>query len=317
MYSVVIVDYNTICLTMEYIEKCLQSILCKEKLHFVIIDNLPDSRSVDIIAKEYNKDISDISNEKWKIYQISHEKTEIILVCTGKNLGYAKGNNIGIEISADLWEDEYLIITNNDIDFPYSLEIYNMRKVIEDNKDVAIVGPHIVDSYGREQGPYSEKSAWELLFKQNMYILPELIFGFHWKGMTDYDGMSRRCYWVSGCFMLASRKRLEQCGNFDENTFLYAEEMILSERLKRKGYCQYFYNDLKVVHFSSQTIDKVFKNLEAYEEIFKSQVYYFRKYKNSNRIVLLLAKIHFKIVKGLFYTMRFIRRTLSPKKNNG
>jgi GT2 family glycosyltransferase len=56
-----------------------------------------------------------------------------------------------------------------------------------------------------------------------------------------YETEERPCYWVSGCFMIIKSIDYINAEYFDENTFLYGEEMILAERLKKINRSMYFF----------------------------------------------------------------------------
>ena len=78
---------------------------------------------------------------------------------------------------------------------------------------------------------------------------------------------------------------------FDENTFMYAEEMILSERLKRHGYQVYFCNDIEVIHAHGDSVNKVEDRSEPVKWSHESISYYFGKYRGTSEVVLFLGRL--------------------------
>ena len=58
---------------------------------------------------------------------------------------------------------------------------------------------------------------------------------------------------ISGCFMLMPRQVLEQVGLFDEEFFMYGEDLDLCLRIKRAGYRVYYYPATTVVHYKGQS----------------------------------------------------------------
>ena len=96
-------------------------------------------------------------------------------------------------------------------------------------------------------------------------------------------------YKVMGSFMFMKSEIFFKCGMMDKSTFLYFEENILAERLKRIGKGVYYYPGVEVVHAHSQTIGKYtsFKRQRNY--MFKSGAYYFKTYRNTSSALILLA----------------------------
>ena len=96
MIGIIILTYNN----WEETKRCIESIVNfppEEDYHIYCIDNGSSVRSPFDFEKQYGKQI-------------------LTLICTGKNLGYAAGNNVGIK---EALQDgcEWLVISNNDIVF--------------------------------------------------------------------------------------------------------------------------------------------------------------------------------------------------------
>jgi GT2 family glycosyltransferase len=61
--------------------------------------------------------------------------------------------------------------------------------------------------------------------------------------------------WISGAFIMVKKEAIEQAGFFDEDFFLYAEEVEWCSRLKKVGkLC--IYGDLHIIHLEGATINK-------------------------------------------------------------
>ncbi len=302
MYSVIIVDYNSIKITMAYIKTCLEKIAEKARLHFVVVDNMPHSRSRHILETEMQLSLTEKAYRGMTVLCAEYEGAQVRVILTQKNLGYAKGNNVGIAFSEKEWADSYILISNNDIEFCGKISLDDLRRVLEEDDRIAAVGPHIEDTKGNLQGPYQAETAWNSLVARPVRVLAELVFGRkeQQKGAIQVSYPSGEYYWISGCFFLGVREKLKQVGNFDEKTFLYGEEMILSERLKTRGYAMYYVDDIRLVHRGSETIARSFKDFEAEEALYKSLYYYYKNYRNTSIFILLLSKMSFSAVKALF-----------------
>lgn len=303
MYSIVIVDYNSIKETMEYINRCIECIFEQEDIRFIVVDNYPESETANIINADGYKIVLELQS-RWRGMNLlctKYRNHQVHFLITGRNVGYAKGNNYGIAYSRTMWKDEYVLITNNDIFFPEKLSLNEIRNFMKKSKEIAIVGPKIMGVDGQVQSPYRRLGAYYMLFWSPFLILLSKLFliKVHNKAL-DYDGKSKKCYWLSGCFFMADSKKLENVGDFDDGTFLYAEEMILSERLKQYGFVPYYYDDISVIHLGSNTINRYFNNIEAEETMFNSYLHYFERYRGINRLVIVLARLHFSLIKLSF-----------------
>lgn len=110
--------------------------------------------------------------------------------------------------------------------------------------------------------------------------------------------------------MLVDNFKMKEVDFFDENTFLYAEEPIIAERLKKKNYQIAYYDSIYVKHLHGQTT-ALLKNKNKLLIELDSLLYYFREYKDFNKFELLLIKYgylwdHF----VLRPTIRFIKNTI-------
>jgi GT2 family glycosyltransferase len=96
--------------------------------------------------------------------------------------------------------------------------------------------------------------------------------------------------------MVVDNNKLKEIDFFDENTFLYAEEPILSEKLIKKGYKTAYYNGVRIRHLHGFST-KTFGNLKRFQLNLSSDLYYFSKYRNFSKTRLFLIKfagyIHF------------------------
>ena len=160
-------------------------------------------------------------------------------VFTGKNLGFAKSVNIGIQISCG----KYLLILNPDtilLDNNISLFL----QYIENNSGVGIIAPMLVNTDGEIQDSYRS-------FITPFLFISRVISRFvHKTGKQildkrDYDSI-QTADWVSGACMLVRREAIEKVGVMDERYFLYMEDM---------DWCKRFWdNDLKVVYWPRMVI---------------------------------------------------------------
>jgi GT2 family glycosyltransferase len=69
---------------------------------------------------------------------------------------------------------------------------------------------------------------------------------------------------VVGADMFIKRTVFEEAGGFDENIFLYEEELELQYRLQQKGYTQFVINEKSIIHLEGQSSDSWFKRRNSF-----------------------------------------------------
>lgn len=306
MISVVLVDYNSIEKTLDYIDHLNEFFMDSNLFNFIIVDNSNNFDNFNLLEKrtEFINIVDDI--EQIDIYDciknikvLKYKNKKIIAINSSKNLGYAKGNNLGALASKILLKDEYYLFSNNDLILNSHSNIREVLEIFIHNPNVAIIGPKIIGIDKKEQSPRKELNIYNQVI---FYYLNLAFFTRLNKKISniDYSGKSKYTYWVSGCFMIVDKNKFLKCGMFDENTFLYAEEMILSERLKRIGYSTYFYNNLEIIHNHGSTTKNTFSFIQNNRLSFESNLYYFEKYKVCSFFEKILSKLAFNIFKLVY-----------------
>lgn len=302
MFTTIIVDYCSMDRTVNCINGYMKKIKGVIDYHFVIVDNSPTNKGLKYLYKCFDF-IENMLLQGLKVSCFKYGSATIAYYYSHENLGYAKGNNIGALIAEVLFHDKYFLISNNDLFIQNSFDWEVIEALFETDQRIAVVGPHIVGYDGKPQSPHKKVSSFKMLFlyywlKTSTY---ESISDL------DYNQQSKYCYRVMGSFMFVKAKTFLGVGGFDENTFLYAEEMILSERLEKKGYRTYFYNDITVVHGHEVEKHDVEKLIRGRKIMFESCSYYFRKYRNLNEFIIILAKLNFNLTmsfRKLFWKIR-------------
>ena len=304
MYTMIVIDFNSMNKTIRYVEEFRKQCNNHDLIHFMIVDNSPKEQNADFLKLEYElKKIIEIDLYKINIY--IKRNCKIYYCYANENLGYAKGNNLGARLSKIIWNDSYYIFSNNDLSLTSKFDAYIFDEIFKNNEDIAVIGPRIIGEDGKEQSPHKRVSAFSRLIAYYWFYR----WPFRWKPDYDYDGCSKYCYRVMGCFMLVKAKCFELVGGFDPKTFLFAEEQILSERLKKKDYKTYFYNDWTLIHEHGASIRKNDSVLKSEQWAFDSICYYYRKYRNMSYVFMFFAKVNFilyKLIAIFIYKLKIL-----------
>lgn len=287
--AVIILNWNRSEQTTELINNYMQ-VEKNIELCFIIVDNrssdeerkklLDYSKSNDFIVLE-EKDLNKSNFDQ------NHMKYTIFL---NENYGYAIGNNYGLKMAKQLGFT-YSLISNNDIIIEKPL-IELLMNELEADKQLALIGPKIIGIDGEQQGPYNKPTLfdqfWVPLFLPFFMIINKLTVNSITKKLAVKN--ERYPYRVMGCFMLLKTDIMDEVGYFDENTFLYAEELILSEKLIAKGYKTGYNPNVYIKHmhgFSTEDLG----NRKKFNLNLQSDLYYFKKYRNYSNFKLFLIKI--------------------------
>ena len=211
--GVVILNYNAYQETI----RCAESILTQKKvnLHLVIVDN--GSRNESLL----------------KLKECFKEQRSVTIFSSEENLGFAKGNNIGIS-----WLQkqgiEFIFVANSDVLFSTDDILYTMLSKYE--KGTALLNPVVknLDGTAAVRIEYKKKFLYlrlmktfiKALFEQNKISTDqkEKASDINEKKNSDRYGIQHSIYTVTGCaFMLTPDFFRYYKGLFPE-TFLYGEE---------------------------------------------------------------------------------------------
>ena len=317
-FSLIVVDICTISETIRFIKDLRTYTDPVKAIHVVVVDNYAHSDAEDDLREAFGKGIKrcvDVPGRDTGL-SISVFECEKIIVgyyCADENLGYARGNNIGTQIADSLFDDEYYLISNNDIYFEERVPIEKWLEVFPKDKSIAAIGPKVIDTKGNSQSPNIKMSPfyWLIYRPWHSLLLSKFI-----PVKTDVDwgaNKNGKVYRVMGSFMFIKKEPFVESGRFDDKTFLYFEEPILAERFKVKGYTFYYYNDYRVIHKHGYTTRKIKEKSRNYRMLidaeFESAIYYCRKYLNTSRTMIAFAVINYRLRLPLYALREVLAKT--------
>jgi GT2 family glycosyltransferase len=102
--------------------------------------------------------------------------------------------------------------------------------------------------------------------------------------------------WVSGACILTTKSLFEKMGGFDEDIFMYMEEIDLLYRAKKKGYTTYFYNKAQFIHLGSASSGgKTYPILQVYNGF----LYFYNKHHKGLSVSILKGMLQLKALISL------------------
>lgn len=296
MVGVVLIDYNSQERTVKYIQDIIHA-SDTEIGKIVVIDNSPEDRNYsDMIAqlKEIGvESISDTNAHEFDgIKQITigmFDKTQIILVNSKSNSGFAKANNMGLNLLKQFEPEhkmKYVLFSNSDIQFKNDeLSLSMLIDDLSQKPDAGIIGPKVIGLDGKIQSPCRYLSLYQRWLRT--CILWPLSLKWKRKIKETLEPLELSVvYRIIGAFILADIARFELVGGFDEKTFLFAEELILAERCKQNNLKVYCDPKVEIVHEGGYTVGSL-KNKEVrnrkLRNMFTSDLYYYEMYIGVNK----------------------------------
>ena len=280
MLGIVIVSYKNFKGTVDFITKELKKITLPWKV--VVVDNCSDS----ILGEKLAEACNGICVQKQEV--ITDTNKSVFVLPVKENLGFARGNNLGAYFLIRNFNCEHLLFTNDDILIEEPDGIQKMIDFLNQNENIGAIGPRVIGIDGFDQSPHcriitpARQLGWKLLpflRKKNKKDSNDIVVS----PKPSY------CYWVSGCFFIMKSKDFTSVQGFDPATFLYAEEVILAERLKKIKKREYFYSETYITHFGGCSTKSI-ENKQLKRILKESNCIYYQKYLHCNPIIVWLYK---------------------------
>lgn len=226
-----------------------------------------------------------ISFEKKKEVQEQFSNVEIL--CTGSNLGYGAGNNFGLKQV----NTKYALILNPDIICSDSF-FSNIDKYLNGNIDFSLIG-----------SVYTEHTNYNPAGFFNNKDLKDAKFIDEFK-LYEVD-------WIAGHTILVNLDKFSEKNIFDENFFLFFEELDLCKNVKDRNEKIFMSSTLKVNHLgwkSSFAADKKFEieSIKLRNWHYLWSMFYYNK-KNYGYIFALkksLSRLFRSIVRIIYYSIK-------------
>lgn len=309
MYTLILLDFNSADDTIAFINQCRKTLESQGVSHYVFVENGNEAGVTEKLTACYGCGTQVYLPEiAQPLLSFKAEGMELYYCYSGGNIGYAKGNNLGAQIAKAVWDDPYYIFSNNDLVFEKKPDFRIIHKLFEEEPSIGVVGPRIIGLDGRPQSPHKWSPAYKrlILFYWRLLFTP-LRDAIRARRKTAPQSVPAKqtpsgfCDWIMGCFMFVRAKAFFDAGMFDPNTFLFAEEMILSRRMEAIGCKVWYCNEMEVLHFHAKSTLKAISVFKRRQIDFESVWYYYKTYVHTSGALLTLAKWNFALHRILFF----------------
>lgn len=228
--SIIILNYNTGGL----FKKCLLSIekiKTDFKFEVVVVDNGSEDESCLMVKKDF----------PW-----------VNLIENKKNLGFSKGNNIGIRRA----KGKYILLLNSDT-VVNKKAISEMVEFMEKNKKVGAATCRVLledgslDPACHRGFPTPWNAFCYFLGLEKLFPKSKVFAGYH----LGYLPMNKthEIDSLTGAFYFVRKKVIDEVGLLDEDYFMYGEDLDWSYRIKKTGWKIMYVPKAEIVHFKKRS----------------------------------------------------------------
>jgi len=216
--------------------------------------------------------IVDSASHDSTVQRVRDMYPHVILLAQDDNVGFTKGNNIGLREA----HGRHLFLLNPDTEIVGDV-IPRLIEYLDENEAVGIVGPHTLNTDGTTQSSKRRFHNRMTGFFESTWLQPfapkTLLQDFYAEDIAD-DAIAP-VDWVQGSALMARREVYEQIGGLDEGYIMYSEEMDWCKQAKDAGWQVYYVGDVQIIHHGGKSSDQA----GAWKHIHfqKSKLRYFRK----------------------------------------
>ena len=253
--SVIILNYNV----RYFLEQCVLSVqkaLEGIDSEIIVIDNASSDASCEMMKTKF---------------------PHIKLIENKDNLGFPKGNNIGVAQA----KGEYICILNPDtvVAEDTFFKILNSQLVTR-NSQLGIIGCKLIDGAGNflpesKRGVPTPWVAFTKIF--GLYKISNYFGKYYSQHLSENE--SGKVDILVGAFMLMKRELYLEVGGFDENCFMYSDDIDLSYLVLKTGKSNYYFHETSVIHYKGESTVRDGTYMKRFREAM--QFFYKKHFKKS------------------------------------
>ncbi len=249
--SIIIVSWNV----RDLLRECLQSVAVGQgelDLEVIVVDSASADGSPQMVMAEF----------PW-----------VDCVTCAENVGFPKGNNIGLERA----HGRNLLLLNPDTiihDDALSL----MVGFLDTHPDVGLISPQLLNNDGTVQSSRRRFPTLKIAFFESTwlegYAPDSLLQNFYALDLADAE--TADVDWVTGACMMTRRDVVQVVGGMDEAYFMYSEELDWCRRIKEAGWRIVYLPAAQVTHYVGKSSEQAVT--QRHINFNRAKLRYYRKY---------------------------------------
>ncbi len=210
------------------------------------------------------KAIENLEAEVWVVDNASSDNSIAYLqpmfpwvkfIANLKNAGFAKANNqVLLQCSG-----KYVLFLNPDTLIPED-SLTKCIAFMETSREAGALGVRMIDGSGtflpesKRSFPSPLTSFYKLAGLSRLFPASRVFSRYSLAYLDEFK--NHEVDVLSGAFMLAKKNVLIELKGFDEDFFMYGEDIDLSYRIQKSGYKNYYFSESTIIHFKGESTRK-------------------------------------------------------------
>jgi len=233
--------------------------------------------------------------------------SEVQFIWNKSNVGFARANNQALKIA----KGENILFLNPDTIVPedcFEKCIYFIEK------NNCALGIKMLDGSGnflkesKRAFPSPLTSLFKLSGLAKLFPHSKTFSRYHLGHLNQNE--NHEVDVLAGAFMMIPKNILDKVGGFDEDFFMYGEDIDLSFRIQKAGFKNFYFSESCILHFKGESTRK--GSLNYVKMFYTAMSIFVKKHYGSNRSRLFSASIHIAIFTRA--SLSAIARLLKPAK---
>lgn len=264
--SIIILNYNV----RYFLEQCIKSVQAASKAidaEIIVVDNNSQDDSAAMMQQLF---------------------PAVLYIENKENLGFPKGNNIGVQQA----KGKYICILNPDTVVAEDTFL-KILTLYESKSKLGIVGCHLINGRGgflpeSKRGiPTYWRSFMKITGMYKFFPSSTVVNGYYAAHLPqDKNGAVEV---LVGAFMFMPKALYLELGGFDERFFMYVEDTDLSYASLKAGYENYYFAETTSIHYKGESTDKDLEYVKRFHH--GTQVFYEKHFRKSYVFEMLMRVI--------------------------
>lgn len=239
-------------------KNCIGSILSSDiidKVEIIVVDNNSSDGSSEMLHKDF---------------------PQVTCLRNAENVGFSRANNKGVAQA----KGSYVLILNPDT-VVGETTLSEMLHFSESQTHFGAAGVQFMDGSGKFL-PESKRNF------PNLKVAGAKLLGYSKYYYANHlqQEATAEIDILTGAFMFIKRQVYEEVGGFDEDFFMYGEDIDLSYRISKAGYKNYYVGSCKVLHFKGEsTVKNEFYLRNFYGAL---SIFYKKHFPNNTALYMLI-----------------------------
>jgi len=267
--SVILVSFNVKCFLEQSLCSVRKAISTNNSLindaEIIVVDNNSQDGTVDYIKTKF---------------------PEARFILNKENTGFAKANNQALKQA----RGKYILFLNPDTIVAED-SFSTCISFLESTPQAGAAGLRMIDGSGiflkeSKRGlPLPWASFCRLSGLTAIFPHSKLFASYYLGHLNEYENNVVDV--LSGAFMMIKKEVLDQTSGFDEQFFMYAEDIDLSYRIQKAGFSNYYFADTTIIHFKGESTKKDLRYVKLF---YKAMLQFMNKHFKSAGLFIFFMK---------------------------